>query len=154
MTIFQGFDNRYPWLVRINRAEDLSYADIRYAERVAKRLMDNTGLSTCYNTRTGDLFCYYRSPHGGPFSIPYYDKETKSCRRYTDEEVGDYIRLAKYGQLEAAEKEEIAAKNKKELEYRSEQKTMQTIQDREPEMKDMMDFRSRERRGTQKVIAT
>jgi hypothetical protein len=148
-----GFDIRYPWLHRLHAAPILSSCERREAQRIAKRLHDNTGLSCAFNVRTGDLFFYYRSPHGGPFAMPYYDSVTKSCRRYTDAEIGDYIKLAKYGQMSVQEKEAIAERNKK-IEKDNERKFIEKhTEERAPSVKDYAGFLSKKRRGTQKVMS-
>lgn len=147
-----AFDNRYPWLTRIQHAP-LSSSEKRMAQAIAKRLKDNTGLDTCFNTRTGDLFCYYRSPHGGPFSIPFYDRETRTCRRYDDSEIGDYIVLAKYGQMDPDEKAAIAERNQREEEYQHQIKKEKLFEERTPDTLDYADFKDKKRRGTNKVVS-
>jgi hypothetical protein len=148
-----GFDIRYPFLHRLHSAPILSTQERREAERIAKRLHDNTGLSCAFNAYTGDLFFYYRSPHGGPFSMPYYDAVTKSCRKYSDAEIGDYIKLARYGQMSVAEKEAIAARNKKIMDSMEMGKIEKHTEDRAPDVKDYADFLNKRRRGTQKVMS-
>lgn len=148
-----GFDNRYPWLYRIAQAPMLSAAQKKDAQRIAKRIGDSTGLSCAFNSRTGDLFFYYGSPHGGPFAVPFYDRVERSCRRYSEEELGDYIHVAKLGQLERGKKDRIRELNEQEEAYRNRKWQEQDTMDRAPSIRDHAAFLSRKRRGVPKVIS-
>ena len=161
-----SFDSRYPWLHRIESAVGLSSEDRRQALAIARRINASTGLSCAYNARTGDLFFYYRSPHGGPFAMPFksvqkFDSDgipvecvdpIGSVKKYTDSEIGDYITLAKLGQMDVDEKNEIAERNKKAEEYNHRVMVEQHTDARSPSVKDYADFRDKKRRGVGKVI--
>lgn len=162
-----GFDSRYPHLHRVKDAPGLSHDDKREACAIAKRIGDSTGLSCAYNARTGELFFYYGSPHGGPFAVPFKEVQRLDSdglpmesaygigtrRKYTDEEIGDYIVLAKYGQLDKSEKDGIAEKNRKEEAYRHRVMVDKHTDERAPSMKDYAAFRDKKRRGTTKVVS-
>lgn len=152
-TFQMSFDNRYPHLYRIGQAPGLSASEKRTAESYAKRIGDSTGLSCAYNAKTGALFFYYRSPHGGPFAMPFKDLETGLVTKYDDHEVGDYIIVAKLGQLTPEEKEEIAERNRKHQSYQRRVAVEKHTEERAPDMLDYASFRDKKRRGTTKVVS-
>lgn len=149
-----GFDFRYPHLHRLEHAPGLSQNEKRVAMRIAKRLHDNTGLRSCYNSNTGDIFCHYDvEPHAGPFAIPFKNLDDGSTWNYTDTEIGDYIVMAKYGQLSRDEKNLIAERNAKEEQYQNEKKQEAFKAERRPCVNDYAAHLDQKRRGVQKVIS-
>ncbi len=149
-----GYDSRFPHIHRIEHAPGLSTNEKRCAAQIAKRIGDNTGLKCSFNSRTGSLFFHYDpEPHGGPFSVPFKDPHDGFRHTYSDAELGDFIRMAKYGQLERAEKDEIAARNKREEDYQNQQKQQALMDERRPCAEDFVAHRDRARRGVEKVIS-
>lgn len=149
-----GYDSRFPHIHRIEHAPGLSTYEKRGAMRIAKRICDNTGLRCSYNSHTGSLFFHYDpEPHGGPFAVPFKDLHDGFLYVYSDAELGDFIHMAKLGQIERSEKDEIAERNKREEDYQNQQKQQAFMDERRPCAEDFVAHRDRERRGVEKVIS-
>ncbi len=150
-----GFDSRYWWFHRIEHAPGLDQREKSLARTFARRVCDNTGLSACFNQRTGGLYFYYgETPgNGGPFEVPFKDPHDGYLEHLGDDEVGDYVRLAKLGQMAPEEKAAIREQREQAEKYRTAQQDEKFKDERRPCVNDYAAFLDKRRRGTTKMVS-
>lgn len=148
-----GFDNRFPWMFRVQHAPGLSSSERNEALRVAKAVCGRCFINCSFNARTGGLFFHYTpEPDSGPFELSFKPVGEEG-RKVTDSEIDDVVRVIQYGKVSRKVKDRWGEREAQAETDRKNKENARFKDDVRPSAKDYAAFKSRTRRGVAKVIS-
>ena len=148
-----AYDRRYPHAFPIERqVPALNAWELANARDIAGPVCRRTGTRCFFLENTGSLlFCYDSEPHGGPLILAF--KTATGTRNYHGGDIDDMVRVIQMGKLSAKEKRKVLARNAEVERWGKEDAMNKHLDERRPDALSYAGFRSRKRRGVEKIIS-